>query len=130
MSFIANTIQEKKCVSCLKTFDCGDTKKKGCWCNEYPAIFSLSENKGCLCPNCLHEATKIKIDEYTLQMQQSKCKNNIAAQLPTQNHLLPEIDYYIDHGLWVFTAWHHLKRGSCCQNGCRHCPYGFKKKKP
>ncbi|MES2853673.1 MAG: DUF5522 domain-containing protein, partial [Bacteroidota bacterium] len=21
----------------------------------------------------------------------------------------------------------HLKRGNCCGNGCRHCPYGFKK---
>jgi hypothetical protein len=23
----------------------------------------------------------------------------------------------------VFTAQHHLKRGYCCGNGCRHCPY-------
>ncbi|MCC9136544.1 DUF5522 domain-containing protein [Pontibacter silvestris] len=28
----------------------------------------------------------------------------------------------------VFTAKYHLKRGHCCRNGCRHCPYGFKKK--
>ncbi|MGD0730936.1 MAG: DUF5522 domain-containing protein [Terracidiphilus sp.] len=25
----------------------------------------------------------------------------------------------------VFTAAYHLKRGSCCGSGCRHCPYGF-----
>ncbi|MGD0902046.1 MAG: DUF5522 domain-containing protein [Terracidiphilus sp.] len=25
----------------------------------------------------------------------------------------------------VFTAAFHLKRGSCCGSGCRHCPYGF-----
>ncbi|KYG78480.1 hypothetical protein AWW68_06845 [Roseivirga spongicola] len=37
-------------------------------------------------------------------------------------------DYYIDdNGLLVFTAHYHKKRGYCCQNGCRHCPYGFKK---
>jgi hypothetical protein len=24
----------------------------------------------------------------------------------------------------VFTAQYHLKRGSCCGSGCRHCPYG------
>jgi hypothetical protein len=26
----------------------------------------------------------------------------------------------------VFTAAYHLKRGSCCKSGCRHCPYGFR----
>jgi hypothetical protein len=33
-------------------------------------------------------------------------------------------DYYIENGLLVFTAAYHLKRGSCCGSGCRHCPYG------
>lgn len=26
-------------------------------------------------------------------------------------------------GLFVFTAAHHLTRGTCCNSGCRHCPY-------
>ncbi|OWY23828.1 hypothetical protein C7N43_39100 [Sphingobacteriales bacterium UPWRP_1] len=40
------------------------------------------------------------------------------------------IDYYIDDfGRWVFTHHYLLKRGYCCQNGCRHCPYGFDKNK-
>ncbi|NBU31401.1 MAG: hypothetical protein EBS41_07900 [Actinobacteria bacterium] len=26
-------------------------------------------------------------------------------------------------GLFVLTAEAHLSRGSCCHNGCRHCPY-------
>jgi hypothetical protein len=26
-------------------------------------------------------------------------------------------------GLSVFTAAHHLQRGTCCESGCRHCPY-------
>lgn len=25
----------------------------------------------------------------------------------------------------VFTVSHHLYRGDCCGNGCRHCPYGL-----
>ncbi|WP_238354461.1 DUF5522 domain-containing protein [Fulvivirga marina] len=37
--------------------------------------------------------------------------------------------YYIENGLYVFTEACHLKRGYCCQSGCRHCPYGFKKNK-
>lgn len=41
--------------------------------------------------------------------------------------LKPE-DYYINEaGLMVFTAKYHLKRGYCCQNRCKHCPYGFPK---
>jgi hypothetical protein len=38
-------------------------------------------------------------------------------------------DYYFnEQGLMVFTEQYHLKRGYCCKNGCKHCPYGFKKK--
>ena len=36
--------------------------------------------------------------------------------------LEPE-DYYFDGPYLVFTAVYHLKRGSCCNSGCRHCPY-------
>jgi hypothetical protein len=33
-------------------------------------------------------------------------------------------DYYIDElGRLVFTAAYHLKRGYCCGNDCKHCPY-------
>lgn len=35
--------------------------------------------------------------------------------------------YYTDaqSGFLVFTELYHLARGTCCQNVCRHCPYGF-----
>jgi hypothetical protein len=32
-------------------------------------------------------------------------------------------DYYYDGPYLVFTAEYHLKRGTCCGSGCRHCPY-------
>jgi hypothetical protein len=32
-------------------------------------------------------------------------------------------DFYVQNGLVVFTAAYHLKRGFCCNSGCRHCPY-------
>ena len=35
-------------------------------------------------------------------------------------------DYYIENGLYVFTAAFHRKRGFCCGSGCRHCPYDKK----
>ncbi len=31
--------------------------------------------------------------------------------------------WYFENGLMVFTEAYHLKRGYCCGNGCRHCPY-------
>lgn len=42
----------------------------------------------------------------------------------------PEKDefYYSPEGYIVFTEKYLLKRGYCCQNGCKHCPYGFNKK--
>lgn len=32
-------------------------------------------------------------------------------------------DYYFEGPYMVFTAAYHLKRGYCCNSGCRHCPY-------
>jgi hypothetical protein len=37
-------------------------------------------------------------------------------------------DYYFEGQLIVFTSEFLLRRGYCCESGCRHCPYGFKKK--
>lgn len=35
-------------------------------------------------------------------------------------------DYYIgEDGLLVMTEAYLRRRGTCCENGCRHCPYGF-----
>lgn len=42
--------------------------------------------------------------------------------------LEPEDFYYSAEGYIVFTEAYHLKRGRCCQSGCKHCPYGFDKR--
>ncbi|NVK26775.1 DUF5522 domain-containing protein [Phaeocystidibacter luteus] len=44
------------------------------------------------------------------------------------NNLDPEDFYYSPEGFIVFTEKYHLKRGHCCQSGCKHCPYGFDKR--
>ena len=36
--------------------------------------------------------------------------------------LAPE-DFYYEGPYLVFTAAYHLKRGYCCNSGCRHCPF-------
>jgi hypothetical protein len=32
-------------------------------------------------------------------------------------------DFYLENGLYVFTASFLRRRGYCCDSGCRHCPY-------
>jgi hypothetical protein len=32
-------------------------------------------------------------------------------------------DFYFDDGFMVLTAGYLRRRGYCCSNGCRHCPY-------
>jgi|KBSSwiStaDraftv2_1062776.scaffolds.fasta_scaffold1142685_2 hypothetical protein len=39
------------------------------------------------------------------------------------SELLEGLDYYLEDGLFVFTAAFLRKRGYCCESGCRHCPY-------
>lgn len=49
---------------------------------------------------------------------------------PSKLPPLTDGDFYInDEGLMVLTAKYHRKRGFCCESGCKHCPYGFKRKK-
>ena len=37
--------------------------------------------------------------------------------------LVENEDYYMENGLMVVTARYLLRRGYCCDQGCRHCPY-------
>lgn len=41
--------------------------------------------------------------------------------------LVEGVDYYFEGGFVVFTEAYHLRRGYCCESGCRHCPYGLRK---
>ncbi|MCB0599471.1 MAG: hypothetical protein H6557_29580 [Lewinellaceae bacterium] len=50
--------------------------------------------------------------------------------MPKPQALREGIDYYTENGLFVFTEHFLLKRGYCCQSGCRHCPYGYRKEEP
>ncbi len=36
-------------------------------------------------------------------------------------------DFYREGPYIVFTEKYLLKRGYCCESGCRHCPYGYGK---
>jgi len=123
-----NAIRIKNCSTCEIPFHCGDAPEGStCWCNDFPSIFIPSEVVDCLCPSCLTTACSNKIDSYVATIIPETATNNKAKDLPKTTHLIEGIDYYLENGNYVFKAWFHLKRGHCCTNGCRHCPYGFKK---
>lgn len=42
--------------------------------------------------------------------------------------LVENEDYYFENGLMVLTARYLLRRGYCCEQDCRHCPYGYSEK--
>lgn len=50
----------------------------------------------------------------------------------SKQNLIENIDFYFEEKdgikFKVFTEHYLLKRGFCCQNICRHCPYGFNPK--
>jgi len=38
-------------------------------------------------------------------------------------------EFYWENGKLVLTEVYHKRRGSCCGNNCRHCPYNPKSQK-
>lgn len=61
------------------------------------------------------------VDEYVLDVTSGRRDNVACALSPGPLH--QGIDYHLENGVMVFTEWYHLKRGECCGNACRHCPY-------
>lgn len=87
-------MDQKACFRCGKDFG---------WCADLPVIPKLpAQYQDCLCPQCL---------------------KLFAKGWPQENGLTEGDDFYYDRNLFVFTANYHLKKGYCCGNNCRHCPY-------
>lgn len=46
----------------------------------------------------------------------------------TQGQALVEgVDFYREGPFLVFTEDWLRRRGYCCESGCRHCPWGYRK---
>lgn len=119
-----NTVTEKTCRFCQKTFGCGNPSQEiSCWCNALPPLFSLDDNADCLCPDCLKKEAIKKIDKYVATITPKNSKNNLAATLPKTANLIEGIDFYNENGNRVFTKWFRLKQGECCNAACENCPY-------
>jgi hypothetical protein len=51
-------------------------------------------------------------------------KMSDAEALKERRPLVEGVDFYREGAYVVFTKAYHLRRGYCCESGCRHCPYG------
>ena len=110
---------KKLCSICSQSFECNSESGQQCWCSQLPAIMSLCAEQGCRCPACLTVAVNEKIGDF---LQHNPVKMAIPSQYKNKE-LIQDIDYYLENGNYVFTQWYHRKRGFCCGNACRHCPY-------
>lgn len=94
---------------------------------DFERLLALSEAIGMQrinqCQSCFITALAAQLTEYI--DTHSLIENRIlASQFRAKKELIAPIDFYIENGFYVFTSWFHLKRGNCCKNQCRHCPYG------
>ena len=120
---IMNSVEQKKCSNCGESFTCGSKRvDENCWCAQLPPV-PLVANKGqdCFCPKCLLGA--IPKFQCAATIAEGVLPAAIEAELTPSNSLVEGEDYYLEGEALVFTALYHLRRGYCCENNCRHCPY-------
>lgn len=110
-----NTPHQGRCPLCGGANECQlctpDAYKGPCWCArvEIPDALLAQvpvklRNKTCICRECVMQFHRTKVD-------------GRAALKPRPG------EFYFESGLMVLTASYHLRRGYCCGNNCRQCPY-------
>lgn len=117
--------REKTCPKCSTRFRCGPDHESGrCWCEDYPPLLIPSPGLECLCPACLGETLSVLLESRLREIPKEVRRNNpLFTRHARPGPPVEGPDFYRENGYMVFTAWFHLKRGECCGNGCRHCPY-------
>lgn len=123
------TMQEKSCLACGNGFICGKSHDPDtlCWCFEYPAVMPMESVTGCYCPDCLKPLIQARIQAFCAAVTPETALTCGAQQYARKGALIEDIDYTLDpNGNFVLSAWYLLKRGHCCKNGCRNCPYGYR----
>ncbi|WP_138591675.1 DUF5522 domain-containing protein [Pseudoalteromonas aurantia] len=107
------------CNHCQQILTCRNSEH--CWCMDMPNIMPLQTDKGCLCRTCLISSIRQKIEKMANQPIRQQVK--LAKQYAHSNSFIEGLDYDMEEGFMVMTRWAHLKRGKCCGNNCRYCPY-------
>jgi hypothetical protein len=117
------------CSACGAAFACGNESGAAhCWCSELPPLMPMNPEHPCLCPRCLHLELRRRIAAFVSTVTPNNAAEAAARarRFGGDGEPVEGIDYEMEHGLLVFSAWYLLKRGTCCEAGCRHCPYGFR----
>ena len=119
--FPAGAVQ-KRCSLCRAALTCGpEAGRDACWCDDLPpGSFVAREVQGCLCPTCLAEAIS---NSKPTQPGTENAGPFLPPAEASQPVLVEGVDYYWEGAAMVFIAIYHRRRGSCCESGCRHCPY-------
>lgn len=111
-----------RCGRCGEPMACGAGQDAPCWCNAFPPVLPPDPTLTCLCPTCLAKTLRVRIRDHFARLDRAECLA-LAAPYRDQKPLIEHLDYTVENGYWVFTEWFHWKRGHCCGNGCRHCPF-------
>ncbi|MFM8440369.1 MAG: DUF5522 domain-containing protein [Acidobacteriota bacterium] len=53
----------------------------------------------------------------------TETQKSVPSSTYAREPLVEGLDFYYDNGLMVLTARFLRRRGNCCSNDCRHCPY-------
>jgi hypothetical protein len=88
-----------------------------------PKLISVGKSDTCLCPDCLieHLAATVNASKSSDIKKEDRA---VIANMGLPSHLKENVDYYLNaDNNFVFTKWYFLRRGYCCENGCKHCPY-------
>ncbi len=110
----------KNCARCNAIIDCRSDHIENCACFGIPLHdatrrYLEKTRYGCLCNRCL-----LELNEMAVRAKDHK--------FPLEfNEMQERLHFYREGGMIVFTEFYHILKGYCCENGCRHCAYGFKK---
>lgn len=58
-----------------------------------------------------------------MKIQNDQSKKFAGPKSNEPEKLVENVDYYFENGLMVLTSYFLKRRGYCCENNCRHCPY-------
>lgn len=123
--------RDQQCPMCGGDNRCrlakGHLYKGLCWCEEIivpsqilRALAADHFEPACLCRSCLETVARL-----SHELDDNAAVASKAQERPENSRSAGhEEDYYFEeNGKLVFTATYHLRRGNCCGNGCRHCPF-------
>lgn len=114
---------------------CTSAAYKGpCWCESAKIPDELlvripaeARDLACICRGCVASFHCEQSDTENRSRRREEAdlsgRTNPPPHVGGYEGVVPGDFYFGADGLMVFTAAYHQRRGYCCDNDCRHCPY-------